>query len=438
MNNKMKFLIKYSLKKKFKSKWFLAANIILLILIPLICNIDSIIKLFGGDFNKPTNVYVVDKANAYDTFESVYNGSSNFSLTDNKVNIKNYTGDTNKLEKKIKDDKKKDIIIMINPSEDNIYEAKIVTYDLIDTVLYQNLITTLNNTKSQIALEKSNISQELLNKIYKEVKVERTILNEEANSNSEFMQLIGGVLIPVFIIPFFFLIILVVQYVGNEINEEKISKSMEVIISSISPTVHFISKIISTNIFVLTQGALILFYGFVGIISRTVVVKGSFVSSLDVDMQGMINTFIQSGMLNNIIKAIPFVIILIILSFIACSLIAGILASVTTSIEDYQQIQTPLMLVLVFGYYLSIVASAYDSSLFIKIFSYFPLISSILSPVLLVQGQVGILDISISILILTGLIFLLFKYGIKIYKVGILNYSSKGLWSKMFKAVKKS
>ena len=32
--------------------------------------------------------------------------------------------------------------------------------------------------------------------------------------------------------------------------------------------------------------------------------------------------------------------------------------------------------------------------------------------------------------------YLLVKYGLKVYKVGILNYSESGLWKKMFKAVK--
>jgi len=33
-------------------------------------------------------------------------------------------------------------------------------------------------------------------------------------------------------------------------------------------------------------------------------------------------------------------------------------------------------------------------------------------------------------------VWLLIKYGLRIYKVGILNYSSKDLWKKMFKALK--
>ncbi len=436
MSNKVEFLVLNSLKKRFKSKWFIIVNIILLLLIPIICNIDSVIKLFGGEFDKPTNIYIVDKADVYETFNVVYNNANNISLTDTKINIEKYKENLEDLKNDIIKDKKKDIILIINSDEENIFNVEFITYDLIDTILYQNLLTSLNTTKSEIALQRSNISSEVLDKIYKDIDVNRIILNEDANSNSELMQLIGGVLIPVFILPFFFLIILIVQYVGAEINEEKVSKSMEIIISSISPMSHFISKIISTNIFVLAQGLLLVIYGGIGLLSRSLISRTSLVSSLGTNVGGMVNTFIESGMLTNIVKAIPFIIILIVLSFIACSLIAGILASITTSAEDYQQIQTPLMLVLVLGYYLAIMASAFESSTFIKYASYFPLISSILSPVLLVQGQIGVINIIISIGFLIALILLLLKYGIKIYKVGILNYSSKKLWSKMAKAVK--
>ena len=48
MNKKMWFLTKMSLKKKIKTKWFLIANLIFLIVIVGLVNIDHIIKKFGG------------------------------------------------------------------------------------------------------------------------------------------------------------------------------------------------------------------------------------------------------------------------------------------------------------------------------------------------------------------------------------------------------
>ena len=78
----------------------------------------------------------------------------------------------------------------------------------------------------------------------------------------------------------------------------------------------------------------------------------------------------------------------------------------------------------------------FDGSTFIRIVSYIPFISALLSPALLALGQIGLIDIGISILLCILVVFVLYKYGLKIYKVGILNYSSTDLWKKMFKAAK--
>ena len=82
------------------------------------------------------------------------------------------------------------------------------------------------------------------------------------------------------------------------------------------------------------------------------------------------------------------------------------------------------------------IAGVFKGSLFIKIVSFIPFISAILSPSLLVLGQIGVLEIIISIILTILIIYVLIKYGLKIYKVGILNYSSKDLWKKMWKALK--
>ena len=51
-------------------------------------------------------------------------------------------------------------------------------------------------------------------------------------------------------------------------------------------------------------------------------------------------------------------------------------------------------------------------------------------------GQIGVVEVIVSIVLMVGVIYLLIKYGLRIYKIGILNYSSKNLWKKMFKALK--
>ena len=108
----------------------------------------------------------------------------------------------------------------------------------------------------------------------------------------------------------------------------------------------------------------------------------------------------------------------------------------TTNTEDYQQLQTPIIIISIIGYYLAIMASTFEGSTFIQIASYIPFISALLSPALLVLGQISIIDSLISLILMIITVWLLVKYGLRIYKVGILNYSQNNLWKKMFKAMK--
>mgnify|MGYP006985849785 CR=1 FL=1 len=108
----------------------------------------------------------------------------------------------------------------------------------------------------------------------------------------------------------------------------------------------------------------------------------------------------------------------------------------TTSTEDFQQLQTPIMMIIMVGYYLAIMASQFEGALFIKIVSYIPMLSFMLSPGLFILGQISLIELGISTAITGVFTFFLFKYGLRIYKVGILNYSSSKLWKKMFQSLK--
>ena len=94
------------------------------------------------------------------------------------------------------------------------------------------------------------------------------------------------------------------------------------------------------------------------------------------------------------------------------------------------------MIVLMLGYYIGIMAAAFKGSIFIRIISYIPFLSSMVAPITYILGETTIVDLGISAVVLLITCIFLFKYGIRIYKVGILNYSSKDLWKKVFKSLK--
>jgi len=362
MNKKMQYLIENSLKKKFKSKSFIISNIVIIVCLLLLVNIDTIINFFGGDFGKDINVYVVDDTDyVYESYEAILNTAYLGILDSNNYVVSESEKTVEELSKEIKEEEKEDIVVHIKKS-DNIFDASIISYEYVDTTVYQSLVGALNTTKYNIALLSSSLSEEELALISKEVLVERTILDDTLNEEEEIIKTISSVLIPVIILPFFMLILLIVSMIGAEINEEKTSKSMEIIISSVSPKIHFAAKIISVNLFVITQSLLLVLYGVIAVGIRLlisgmpeigqVVASGETVNYIDL--------FLSSDIFKEILSSLPFVLIMFLLSFVAFSLFAGILASMTTNMEDYQQLQTPLSIVMLVGYYLAMFASMYE------------------------------------------------------------------------------
>lgn len=424
MTRKFFYLMKLSFNKKLKSKWFIAVNIILALSLFALFNLNSIITFFGGEFDKPLKVLVYDKTNISYPYLKNNIDSLTSELEDKKIVVKSVSNES----KKIKDD---EILISLN-LDDNLLKAKVISDKKIDSSVYQVIYQGLNATKQQVLMERLNLDTNTLALLSTNIDIDRVVLSDK-KSQDENMSLVMSTVFPSLILPFFMLIIFLVQMVGGEICEEKTTKSMEIIISNVSPKVHLLAKIVANNLFVLLQALLLFIYGLIAffISSR----NGSL--NIPSEITSIWDSLSASGLINDIVSLLPFLLVLIILSFLAYSLLAGILASMTTNIEDFQQLQTPIVFILLAGYYLAIMAGMFQGSIFLKIAGYIPLISCLLAPTLYIMGEISILDILIAIILLIGLLYLLVRYGMKIYKVGILNYSNEKVWSKFIKAFRK-
>ena len=424
MTRKFFYLVKLSFNKKLKSKWFIAVNIILALSLFALFNLNSIITFFGGEFDKPLKILVYDKTNISYPYLKNNIDSLTSELEDKKIVVNSI----NKEKKKLKDD---EILISLNLT-DNLLKAKVTSNKKIDSSVYQVIYQGLNTTKQQVLIEKLNLDINTLALLSTNIDIKREVLSDK-NNQDENMSLLMSTVFPSLILPFFMLIVFLVQMVGGEICEEKTTKSMEIIISNVSPKVHLLAKIIANNLFVLLQALLLFIYGLIAffISSR----NGSL--NIPSEITSIWDSLSASGLINDIVSLLPMLLVLIILSFLAYSLLAGILASMTTNIEDFQQLQTPIVFILLAGYYLAIMAGMFQGSIFLKIAGYIPLISCLLAPTLYIMGEISILDILIAIILLIGLLYLLIRYGMKIYKVGILNYSNEKVWSKFIKAFRR-
>lgn len=430
MNKKFWYLTKVSLRKKIKSKWFIITNIILALAIVLLLNINSIVTFFGGDFDSKTNIIVVDNGtNSYSLLEKnieSYASTLNSADEDIKITVKR----SDKVLKELEDD---EILVELNSDDVEYMKVKITSNEKIDTLTYQVLLDSLNSTKTTIGMTINNIDAATLNNISSPVTIDRIVLNESDNVD-ENMGLIMSSVFPTIILPFFMLTMILIQMIGGEICEEKTTRSMEIIISNVSPKQHLMSKVLASNIFVIVQGLLLVVYAVIGLLISTNMFSSGM--SLPSEVTSIFDSLVASGFIEKLLYVIPLTLILIVLSFLVYSLVAAILASMTVNMEDFSQLQTPIVLISLAGYYLSMMAGMFNGSLLIRILSYVPFLSSFISPSLYMMGEIGIIDIIISIIVLIIFIYILIHFGTKVYKVGILNYSNEKIWSKFLKAFK--
>ena len=288
MTNKLKFLTKISLKRKINTKWFVIANVIFAILIIGLLNMDAIINFFGGDFDETQIVYVNDSTNkTYDILKMQNDNYKN--LIDENENAFELKRTNKTVEKIFKDEKnKKAWYLTIENDDKNYLKATLTSEGYINTTSYAGISTIINNTKTIIAMEESNVSKEELAKISSPVTLEREILDESKKSEDENVQMIMSTLFPLLILPFFALTIFLVQMVGAEINDEKTTRGMEIIISNVSPKTHLFSKVLASNLFVLFQAALLIIYAIIGFTIRNSI--GNSISTSGFDISQIIDS----------------------------------------------------------------------------------------------------------------------------------------------------
>lgn len=438
MKNKRYFLIKESLKKKLKSKWFIGINIFAGLLILILINIASIVAFFGGDFKQSKNIIVLDTLDVYDEFANNFQRNSSYSTIEFTLEQSNDSLEV--LKDRVKTNNN-NILLVINYDENNYINADMYTNNGLSNIYTSIINQALNNIKYNIAINDIGISKEDMARINTGVTINSKLLMEEnkpsENNNKKTggYDIMGAVVVIAFILPFFFLIVTLVQMIGAEINEEKTNKSMEIIISNVSAKDHLISKIISCTTFIIIQ--VIMFGLFILIANLIKNNTPQVMTDTGALLRNAFSGLVTPEIISMILRILPILAVFFILTLITYALLAGVLASMTTNIDDFQQLQTPLMLIVSIGLYLGIIAVIFEGSTFIKIMSYIPLVSFLLSPSLYMLNQVSIISVIISTIIQGIFMIIVYKYGMKIYKVGILNYSGTHLWKKIYKALKK-
>jgi len=300
----------------------------------------------------------------------------------------------------------------------------------------ERLLTNRNFEKVGLDIEKINKSKININ-LYQE-----SFEGEETTKMDGIIKLIFGMVLGMLLYIFIFAY---GSMIMMSVIEEKTSRIVEIMISSVKPFQLMMGKILGTSLAGLTQflvwTILIVMFSYLmtaifGIETSTqnseLLLSSSGNMSMNTEALNMISAFIDLP-LTNIFVA--FLIYFIGGYLLYASLFAAIGAAVDNQ-TDAQQFVMPITIILILALYVGIFTIPEDPNGTVAIiFSYIPFTSPVVMLMRIPNG-VPIYEQIISIIILYLTFTLCIWFAAKIYRVGILMYGKKPSYKELIKWLK--
>ena len=405
--SKFWIVVKHTYSSKVKTKSFIVSTLITLAIVLALTNITKIIDLF--DNNEVDTVAVFDESGQYfEAFDSQMNS------TDSDLNIEQINS-----EKEGHDlVNSGEVVGYLTLTSDEqglpsgVYHANSVTDETINSQLSQ----ALSNVKNILVTQQLNISSEQMISLYEPASFETEAISETAKTTEELNQARGLIYVLLFVI--YFGVLGYAGMIATEVAGEKTSRVMEILISSVSPVQQMFGKILGIALVSLTQ--MLLFLG-----------VGYFTIKQNIgEMDGGFFTFFGFGSTSPSI--IIYAIVFTLLGYFLFATLAAFLGSLVSRVEDVQTMITPMTLLVVAGFMLSMFGLSNPEAGFVKITSFIPFFSPMLMFLRIGMIEVPTWEIAISIILLVVTIASLAIFGAKVYRGGVLMYSN----ASSFKSIK--
>ncbi|WP_227395821.1 ABC transporter permease [Jeotgalibacillus aurantiacus] len=315
-----------------------------------------------------------------------------------------------------------DALLIVDMAESGKIKAEYISKSLTANSYSNDLQAALQTIQSNIAANRLGLSADELATLNLPVSFAESAYVDSARSAAELDQARGLVYILIFVI--YMSVLIYSMMIATEVANEKSSRVMEILISSVSPIQQIFAKIAGIGLVGLTQ---LTIWAGIGILSVNL--------SQDSFEGGIYSLFdFSSGS----IVTIVFAVIFYILGYFLFASLAAFLGSLVSRTEDLQQVLLPVNLLVVGGALLAFYGLAEPETALITITSYIPFFSP-----LVMFTRVGMLDISIwepviAIVLMLITILLLGWFGAKVYRGGVLMYGNSSSIKDLKKALQLS
>lgn len=409
-NSKVEAIVKNELEKSIKNKWFVILNLLLLIVTIVglnFGNIKALLKRNNVDLSSKMEIYVEDIENvAYTELAKEFLGQEN--VTIQKVDS---------IEKYKNESLSKDAILLkVEKSKTEYVKASIITKETVLSSYLEKIEKILTSVKDKMLFENKNLTKEEIEIIKSGASIDRVILSETIDT-SESTTL--GQFFTTYII--FFVLLLCLNKIANTISQEKMSKSIEYILTSINTKEYIVSKVISMCLTVVIQFVFMITYLVIAIMIS------SLFSSAAINIEGANSIDISSMISLKTIGYLALTFVFMCITTFIQGVIQSVMSAKTTNIQEAGNATVFLVTLnlILYTVVTALVSPLKTVGIISYILSVIPIASMYFIPSMFLIGQANIIQIIIALVILIASVPLSLILAEKPFKNAILDYTNK-------------
>ncbi len=409
-NNKIISIIKNDVEKSIKNKWFVILNVLLLLVTVgglNINNIKTLLKDNNVNVDKQISVYIEDNNDiAYDALSENLEKYENITV-EKKESVSEYENeniDPNT------------VLVKVYPDDKNYLKAVILSKEGITGEYIDVITSTITSIKDTMFAKNKNLTEEEIEQIKSDVSYERVMLgkNVEDNENHSFLTMISTYFI-------FFILLLCLSKIANTISQEKMSKSIEYVLTSISTKEYLISKVVGMCLIVVIQFIFTLAYLLIGVMISSLL---SFNAAVPETSQTVNVATIVSG--KTIVYFIITLVFMVLTTFLQ-GIIQSVMSAKTTNIQEAGNATIFLVTINLVIYMIALfmISPLKSSTVFMYILSVIPIISMYFIPSMYIIGQANLIQVIISFILLVLSVTISVILSQKPFKNAILDFTPK-------------
>jgi ABC-2 type transport system permease protein len=411
------------IKREFQTRVLTKGFIISTLLVPImiIGFIGLQIFLLSQERETPLNVGVLDNSGIvfsglYNTLDdTLKNGDRKYKLTPLQINQD--LQDRDAYFANLIKDKVFDAILVIpahvlDSGKVAYYAKKVSDIELIR--LFRNAI---NEVLTEYNYQQAGISLEKIKALKASVAIQAVKVTKKGTQKSS----VAGEFLSSFILMMllYFTLIMYGTYIWKGIVEDKVSKIVEILLSSVTPNQFMIGKIFGNGLIGLAQ----------------VLIWGIFVGIAVIFAMSSNPQIFQSVSIS--FSVMFYFTIFFLLGFFLYATFFAIVGAVSGSTDDAQQFQTPFTLLIVVAFLIGMAAIQNPGAPYVEILSYVPFFTPIVMFSRILISDPPVFSILLSVIITLVTIGAMTVISAKIFRVGILMTGKRPSLPEIIKWLKK-